>query len=155
MLHAPPGRSSRLGIRSALAAMVLVGAALLPASAAASDSLTPNAASSQNCWVSTIGGPYKIGGPAVQATGSGACNYSYLHLIIHVRIEMWQNGVWNQVATADPVCANCSSISAVATSGVCAGTKQYFAQVEVQWTSNDLTWYNTGWTYSTVRWITC
>lgn len=68
---------------------------------------------------------------------------------------MWQNNVWNQVATADPICAYCSSISAVATSGVCGGTKQYFAQVEVQWTSNDLIWYNTGWTYSSVRWITC
>lgn len=153
-------RMSRLTLRSALAAMLLISAALLPASAAAS-AIPANQRpsvfqSAPDCWVASVLNPHKIisGGPHISAGGSGACNGSIKIVYLYIQIYMWQNNVWNQVASNTPGCSWCSSISGTTTSGVCAGTKQYFTQVQLA-EQPLYTWYFTDWTYSNVVWITC
>jgi hypothetical protein len=141
----------------ALAAALLLGSILaaLPVRVMPGAGPISVSAGSEVCTITSIWYPYKISGPAVRGAGSVSCPWGAESLFLEVEIYMWKNNVWNRVARNWSSCVNCTGSKVVATTGLCANTRQYFTQVRAQWTDFQGHPGDTGWRYSTVKWITC
>ena len=156
MRASPENRQKTAILMSIAFAILLLVSSIIPKTGLGAVIGSPGIvqATSHNCTVS-IGAPVKVSGPAVRGSGNASCPDGVERLNFEVEVYMWANGAWNRVARNWNSCGNCTFTSAVATSGRCAGTKQYFTQVRAQWYDFGGRSGSTGWKYSSVKWITC
>lgn len=139
---------------------VVLAAATLAISLQAVDAAAPDpAAASHYCYVSWTYGPYGVSGPAIQGQAKSICTGQMYIAAMETMIQMKPCGgsdTWCQVAYSQAYCLNCSGSPVVtATSGLCAGTKQYRLVVRPAWSYGIYHYVYGNWYYGTPSTITC
>jgi hypothetical protein len=114
----------------------VVFALLIAVTATVTPAASTGSVMAGNCFITEIWSPYLTAGPAIRSIGVGRCQHAVSTL--NVRVWIYMRGgpcsSWCEVAFNSRILTNTTGpISTTATTGRCAGTRQYYARVQVLW----------------------